>query len=144
MGVYKFYFEYVGMMFDCLCWLECYEDCFSIIVFVCLECVDEVLEFVYYFVNQIFMFVMFILMNLGKVNMGWLVSCFLFQDCIDNLDFIIKMLFFVVELSKGGGGIGVEVSNLWVWGESLCGIQNVMKGVLGVVKMLDNMLCYVD
>ena len=71
-------------------------------------------------------------------------SCFLLQDCTDNLNSITKTLAFVAELSKGGGGIGVEVSNLRARGESLRGIRNVTKGVLGVTKMLDNMLRYAD
>lgn len=71
-------------------------------------------------------------------------NCFLLQDCTDNLNSITKTLAFVAELSKGGGGIGVDASNLRARGESLRGIQNVTKGVMGVAKMLDNMLRYAD
>lgn len=71
-------------------------------------------------------------------------NCFLLQDCTDNLSSITKTMAFVAELSKGGGGIGVSLDNLRAKGESLRNIQNVTKGVVGVAKMLDNVLRYAD
>ena len=51
---------------------------------------------------------------------------------------------FAAELSKGGGGIGINLNNLRASGEELRGIQNVTKGVMGVAKLFDNMLRYAD
>lgn len=144
MGAYKFYSEYATMTPDRTRWLERYEDRLSITALSRSESVEEALELVHHLVNQTFTPATPTLMNSGKANTGRLVSCFLLQDCTDNLDSITKTLAFVAELSKGGGGIGVEVSNLRARGESLRGIQNVTKGVMGVAKMLDNMLRYAD
>jgi ribonucleoside-diphosphate reductase alpha chain len=144
MGAFKFYSEYATMTPDRTRWLERYEDRLSITALSRSEHVEEALELVYHLVNQTFTPATPTLMNSGKANTGRLVSCFLLQDCTDNLDSITKTLSFVAELSKGGGGIGVEVSNLRARGESLRGIRNVTKGVLGVAKMLDNMLRYAD
>lgn len=144
MGAYKFYNEYATMTPDRQRWLERYEDRLSMTALSRSESVEQALELVHHLVNQTFTPATPTLMNSGKANTGRLVSCFLLQDCTDNLDSITKTLSFVAELSKGGGGIGVEVSNLRARGESLRGIQNVTKGVMGVAKMLDNMLRYAD
>ncbi|ASN82828.1 class 1b ribonucleoside-diphosphate reductase subunit alpha [Deinococcus ficus] len=144
MGAYKFYSEYATMTPDRARWLERYEDRLSVTALSRAESAAEALELVHHLVQQTFTPATPTLMNSGKANTGRLVSCFLLQDCTDNLDSITKTLSFVAELSKGGGGIGVEVSNLRARGESLRGIQNVTKGVMGVAKMLDNMLRYAD
>lgn len=144
MGAYKFYSEYATMTPDRSRWLERYEDRMSITALARSETIEQAKELVHHLINQTFTPATPTLMNSGKANTGRLVSCFLLQDCTDNLDSITKTLSFVAELSKGGGGIGVEVSNLRARGESLRGIQNVTKGVLGVAKMLDNMLRYAD
>lgn len=144
MGAYKFYSEYATMTPDRSRWLERYEDRMAITALARAESGDEALELVHHLVTQTFTPATPTLMNSGKANTGRLVSCFLLQDCTDNLDSITKTLAFVAELSKGGGGIGVDVSNLRARGESLRGIQNVTKGVMGVAKMLDNMLRYAD
>ncbi|GHF43591.1 ribonucleoside-diphosphate reductase alpha chain [Deinococcus metalli] len=144
MGASKFYGEYATMTPDRTRWLERYEDRLSVTALARSESVEEALELVHHLVTQTFTPATPTLMNSGKANTGRLVSCFLLQDCTDNLDSITKTLSFVAELSKGGGGIGVELSNLRARGESLRGIQNVTKGVMGVAKMLDNMLRYAD
>ncbi|MFC6592639.1 ribonucleoside-diphosphate reductase subunit alpha [Deinococcus lacus] len=144
MGAYKFYSEYATMTPDRQRWLERYEDRMAMTALARSETPEQALELVHHLVNQTFTPATPTLMNSGKANTGRLVSCFLLQDCTDNLDSITKTLAFVAELSKGGGGIGVEVSNLRARGESLRGIQNVTKGVMGVAKMLDNMLRYAD
>ncbi|ULH17471.1 class 1b ribonucleoside-diphosphate reductase subunit alpha (plasmid) [Deinococcus sp. KNUC1210] len=144
MGAYKFYNEYATMTPDRGRWLERYEDRLSITALARSSSVQEALELVHHLITQTFTPATPTLMNSGKANTGRLVSCFLLQDCTDNLNSITKTLSFVAELSKGGGGIGVEVSNLRGRGESLRGIQNVTKGVMGVAKMLDNMLRYAD
>ncbi|MFC4454782.1 class 1b ribonucleoside-diphosphate reductase subunit alpha [Deinococcus sonorensis] len=144
MGAYKFYSEYATMTPDRSRWLERYEDRMAITALARADSGREALELVHHLVNQTFTPATPTLMNSGKANTGRLVSCFLLQDCTDNLDSITKTLSFVAELSKGGGGIGVDVSNLRARGESLRGIQNVTKGVMGVAKMLDNMLRYAD
>lgn len=144
MGAYKFYSDYATMTPDRSRWLERYEDRLSITALARSEDVEQALELVHHLVTQTFTPATPTLMNSGKANTGRLVSCFLLQDCTDNLDSITKTLVFTAELSKGGGGIGVEVSNLRARGESLRGIQNVTKGVMGVAKMLDNMLRYAD
>ncbi|WP_412027152.1 class 1b ribonucleoside-diphosphate reductase subunit alpha [Deinococcus yunweiensis] len=144
MGAFKFYSEYATMTPDRTRWLERYEDRMAVTALARADSADDALELVHHLVTQTFTPATPTLMNSGKANTGRLVSCFLLQDCTDNLDSITKTLSFVAELSKGGGGIGVDVSNLRARGESLRGIQNVTKGVMGVAKMLDNMLRYAD
>ncbi|WP_221090383.1 class 1b ribonucleoside-diphosphate reductase subunit alpha [Deinococcus aquaedulcis] len=144
MGAHKFYSEYATMTPDRTAWLERYEDRLSVTALARSDSGAGALELVEHLVTQTFTPATPTLMNSGKANTGRLVSCFLLQDCTDNLDSITKTLAFVAELSKGGGGIGVELSNLRARGESLRGLQNVTKGVMGVAKMLDHMLRYAD
>ncbi|MDR6218246.1 class 1b ribonucleoside-diphosphate reductase subunit alpha [Deinococcus soli (ex Cha et al. 2016)] len=144
MGAYKFYSEYATMTPDRTRWLERYEDRMAITALARADTAEQALELVHHLVNQTFTPATPTLMNSGKANTGRLVSCFLLADCTDNLTSITKTLSFVAELSKGGGGIGIDISGVRAKGESLRGIQNVSKGVLGVAKMFDHLLRYAD
>lgn len=144
MGAFKFYNEYATRTPDRARWLERFEDRIAVTALARSETVAEALTLVGNLVRQTFTPATPTLMNSGKANTGRLVSCFLLQDCTDNLESITKTLAFVAELSKGGGGIGVDVSNVRARGESIRNIQNVTKGVMGVAKLLDNMLRYAD
>ncbi len=144
MGAFKFYNEYATRTPDRSRWLERFEDRMAVTALARSESLQEALTLVENLVGQTFTPATPTLMNSGKANTGRLVSCFLLQDCTDNLESITKTLAFVAELSKGGGGIGVDVSNVRARGESLRNIQNVTKGVMGIAKLLDNMLRYAD
>jgi len=144
MGAYKFYNEYATKTPDGARWLERYEDRQAVVALTHSTSYAEALEVVTHLVNQNFTPATPTLLNSGKANSGRLVSCFLLQDFTDNLDSITTSLGFIANLSKGGGGIGADASNLRAKSESLRNIDGVTKGVVGVAKLADNMLRYAD
>ena len=83
------------------------------------------------------------LLNTGKKQRGEFVSCFLLEAG-DSLNDISRISEFSMQLSKVGGGVAVNLSNLRAKGETIKGIPNVSKGVVGVAKLLDNNFRYAD
>lgn len=144
MGAYKFYSEYATRTADKERWLERFEDRMAVTALARSDDAEQALELVSQLVRQTFTPATPTLMNSGKAKSGRLVSCFLLQDCSDNLESITKTLAFVAELSKGGGGLGVDTSNIRARGEPIRNIQNASKGVPGAAKLFDNMLRYAD
>lgn len=71
-------------------------------------------------------------------------NCFLLQDCTDSLDSIMRTLHFTADLSKNGGGIGIDLSNLRARGEDLRKVSGASKGAQPVAKLLDVLLRYAD
>lgn len=83
------------------------------------------------------------LLNTGKKMRGEFVSCFLLEAG-DSLNDISRISEFSMQLSKRGGGVSINLSNLRAKGETIKGIPNATKGVVGVVKLLDNNFRYAD
>jgi ribonucleoside-diphosphate reductase alpha chain len=84
-----------------------------------------------------------ILLNTGRLKRGEFVSCFL-MEFSDSLNSISRTLEFAMQLSKRGGGVSLNFANLRAKGETLKGIPNVSKGVIGVGKLFDNAFRYAD
>lgn len=144
MGAYKFYNEYATKTPDKKRWLERYEDRLAVVALTHSRTLPQALRMVDHLINQRFTPATPTLLNSGKSNAGRLVSCFLLQDMTDNLHSIMRTLEFVADLSSGGGGIGIECSNVRAATEPLRGIEGVTKGVVGAAKLLDNVLRYAD
>ncbi|MGG0786615.1 class 1b ribonucleoside-diphosphate reductase subunit alpha, partial [Bacillus glycinifermentans] len=82
-------------------------------------------------------------LNAGRKRRGELVSCFLLEVG-DSLNDISRAVDMAMQLSKLGGGVSLNLSKLRAKGESIKGIENVTKGVVGVMKLLDNAFRYAD
>lgn len=145
MGASKFYNEYATMTPDRTRWLERYEDRMAITALARAGGdFRRAMTLVDHLVQQTFVPATPTLMNSGKSNTGRLVSCFLLQDCTDSMDAIMRTQGFAADLSKNGGGIGIDASNLRAKGEGLKKLQNVTKGAAPVAKLLDNLMRYAD
>lgn len=83
------------------------------------------------------------LLNTGKAKRGEFVSCFLLEMG-DSLNDISRISEFSMQLSKRGGGVSINLTNLRAKGETIKEIPNVAKGVVGVLKLLDNNFRYAD
>ncbi|KXT29416.1 ribonucleoside-diphosphate reductase, alpha subunit [Candidatus Phytoplasma oryzae] len=83
------------------------------------------------------------LLNTGLKKRGEFVSCFLLEAG-DSLNDICRIVEFSMQLSKIGGGVSINLSNLRAKGEKIKEISNVSKGVLGVSKLLDYSFRYAD
>lgn len=79
--------------------------------------------------------------NSGKVNSGDLVSCFLLS-LDDTMNNITTRISEIMQLSKRGGGIAIDLSNLRETGAPIRNIPDCGNGLIGLAKILDNALLY--
>lgn len=80
-------------------------------------------------------------LNSGKKARGELVSCFkLSMD--DSMNSIAENLGYCLELSRLGGGVGVNLTDLRPLGDPIKGIANRASGVMPVAKLLENAFSY--
>lgn len=82
-------------------------------------------------------------LNAGLKKSGELVSCFLLE-LDDSLNSINYNLSTAMQLSKIGGGVALNLSKLRARGENVRNVQGVAKGVLPVMKLLEDAFSYVD
>ena len=144
MGAYKFYNDYALKSNDKKVFLERYEDRLSFTALYHADGdVNKAQELIERLIAQDFTPATPTLLNTGKKRRGEFVSCFLLE-VDDSLNDIARANEFAMQLSKIGGGVSLHLSNLRAKGESIKGIQNVAKGVVGVAKLLDNGFRYAD
>jgi len=80
-------------------------------------------------------------LNSGKKARGELVSCFkLSMD--DSMNSIAENIGYCLELSRLGGGVGVNLTDLRPLGDPIKGISNRASGVIPVAKLLENSFSY--
>ncbi|MDP4157131.1 MAG: class 1b ribonucleoside-diphosphate reductase subunit alpha, partial [Bacillota bacterium] len=80
-------------------------------------------------------------LNSGKKARGELVSCFkLSMD--DSMNSIAENIGYCLELSRLGGGVGVNLTDLRPLGDPIKGILHRASGVIPVAKLLENSFSY--
>ncbi len=79
----------------------------------------------------------------GKWNSGEMVSCFLLE-MDDNLNSITYNLGTSMHLSKFGGGVAINVSNIRSRGESLRGVKGVTAGVMPILKLMEDSFAFAN
>lgn len=82
-------------------------------------------------------------LNAGKVARGELVSCFLLRT-EDNMESIARNLNNALQLSKRGGGVAINLTNLREKGAPIKKIENQSSGVVPVMKMLEDSFSYAN
>ena len=75
-------------------------------------------------------------LNAGLKRAGKLVSCFLL-DTNDSTEGIFYTISSSGQLSRNGGGIGTDLTNLRADGEAIKGIEGAASGIIGVAKLLE-------
>ncbi|MDA0871500.1 MAG: class 1b ribonucleoside-diphosphate reductase subunit alpha [Firmicutes bacterium] len=144
MGAFKFYNDYALQSRDGNNFLERYEDRLSInALYHASGDMDKARRLIRSLIAQDFTPATPTLLNTGKKHRGEFVSCFLLEAG-DSLNDISRIGEFSMQLSKIGGGVAINLTNLRAKGESIKGIPNVSKGVIGVMKLLDNNFRYAD
>ncbi len=82
-------------------------------------------------------------LNSGKVARGELVSCFkLTMD--DSMNSISENIGYSLELSRIGGGVGLNLTDLRPLGDPIKNIANRASGVMPVAKLLENSFSYAN
>ncbi|MCM2988241.1 class 1b ribonucleoside-diphosphate reductase subunit alpha [Bacillus safensis] len=144
MSAFKFYNDYALKTNDKKKILERYEDRISVVaLFFAGGDKEKALEFVELMINQEYQPSTPTFLNAGRKRRGELVSCFLLE-VNDSLNDISRAIDISMQLSKLGGGVSLNLSKLRAKGEAIKDVENATKGVVGVMKLLDNAFRYAD
>ncbi|WP_411839559.1 class 1b ribonucleoside-diphosphate reductase subunit alpha [Paracoccus sp. ME4] len=82
-------------------------------------------------------------LNTGKKRRGELVSCFLLR-IEDNMESIARGINSSLQLSKRGGGVALNLTNLREAGAPIKGIAGLCAGVIPVMKLLEDSFSYAN
>lgn len=82
-------------------------------------------------------------LNAGKSRRGEMVSCFLLEmdDSLNSINYVLGTC---MQLSKIGGGVAVNLSKLRGRGEPIKGVEGAAKGILPVLKLMEDAFSYAD
>ncbi|UTR08538.1 class 1b ribonucleoside-diphosphate reductase subunit alpha [Alkalihalobacillus sp. LMS6] len=144
MSAFKFYNDYALKTNDKAKILERYEDRVAIVaLFFGNGDVEKAVALTESMIRQEFQPATPTFLNAGRKRRGELVSCFLLEVG-DSLNDISRAIDTSMQLSKLGGGVALNLSKIRAKGESIKGVENATKGVVGVMKLLDNAFRYAD
>ena len=142
MAAYKFYAQYALKTDDNAYYLENFIDrvATNALYFgdgdekLALELADELIHQRYQPATPSFL-------NAGRKRRGELVSCFLIQ-MTDDMNSIGRNINSSLQLSRIGGGVGINLSNLRGAGAPIKGIHGAASGVVPVMKLLEDSFTY--
>lgn len=142
MAAYKFFKQYSLKTNDNEYYLETFEDrvAFNALYFgegdekLAMEAADEMIHQRYQPATPTFL-------NAGRARRGELVSCFLIQ-LTDDMNSIGRGINSALQLSRIGGGVGINLSNLREAGSPIKGYANAASGVLPVMKLFEDSFSY--
>ncbi len=144
LGAFKYYTSYTLKTFDGTRYLERFEDRVCMVALTLADgdeelarnLVDEILSGRFQPATPTFL-------NAGKAARGELVSCFLLR-IEDNMESISRAINSSLQLSKRGGGVALNLSNLREQGAPIKKIQNQSSGVNPVMKLLEDSFSYAN
>ncbi len=142
MGAYKFYSQYALKTNDHSKYLEQFEDriAFNALYLgngdrtLAIQLAEELISQRYQPATPTFL-------NAGKKKRGEMISCFLI-DIADSMLSIGRGVNSALQLSRIGGGVGVNLSNIRSAGDPIKDIANASSGVLPVMKLLEDAFSY--
>ncbi|SUP61283.1 Ribonucleoside-diphosphate reductase subunit alpha 2 [Weissella viridescens] len=142
MAAYKFYAQYALKTNDGAYYIERYIDRVAMNALfygngdetLALNLADEMIHQRYQPATPSFL-------NAGRARRGELVSCFILQ-ATDDMNAIGRTINSALQLSKIGGGVGINLSNLREAGAPIKGIENAASGVVPVMKLLEDSFSY--
>lgn len=144
LGAYKFYTSYALKTFDGNRYLERFEDRVVMNALMlakgdkklATQLVDEIISGRFQPATPTFL-------NSGKKQRGEFVSCFLLR-VEDNMESIARAINSSLQLSKRGGGVALNLTNLRETGAPIKKIENQSSGVLPVMKLLEDSFSYAN
>ena len=144
LGAYKFYTSYALKTFDGERYLERFEDrvCMNALMLakgdkkLAQDLVEEIISGRFQPATPTFL-------NAGKKQRGEFVSCFLLR-IEDNMESISRGINSSLQLSKRGGGVALNLTNLREAGAPIKKIENQSSGVLPVMKLLEDSFSYAN
>ncbi len=143
-GAYKFYTGYALKTFDGERYLERFEDRVVMNALMLARgdralvanLIDEIISGRFQPATPTFL-------NAGKKQRGEYVSCFLLR-IEDNMESIARAVNSSLQLSKRGGGVALNLTNLRELGAPIKKIENQSSGVIPVMKMLEDAFSYAN
>ncbi len=143
-GAYKFYTQYALKTFDGERYLERFEDR-VVMTSLMLAGGDEKLatDLVEEIISGRFQPATPTFLNAGRKQRGEYVSCFLLR-IEDNMESIARAVNSSLQLSKRGGGVALNMTNLRELGAPIKKIENQSSGVIPVMKMLEDAFSYAN
>jgi ribonucleoside-diphosphate reductase alpha chain len=143
-GAYKFYTGYALKTFDGERYLERFEDR---VVMNALMLARGDKEMVRNLIEEIitgrFQPATPTFLNAGKKQRGEYVSCFLLR-IEDNMESISRAINSSLQLSKRGGGVALNLTNIRELGAPIKKIENQSSGIIPVMKMLEDAFSYAN
>lgn len=144
MAAYKFYSQYAMKTNDNTKYLESFEDrvAFNALYFangdeeLAWNLADELINQRYQPATPSFL-------NAGRARRGEFISCFLL-DVTDDMNSIGRSINSALQLSKLGGGVGINLSNIREAGASIKGYEGAASGVVPIMKMLEDSFSYAN
>jgi len=144
LGAFKYYNAYTLKTRDGARYLERYEDRVSMVALTlargdeafALKLVDEIITGRFQPATPTFL-------NAGKKQRGEFVSCFLLR-LEDNMESIGRSINSALQLSKRGGGVALNLTNLRETGAPIKQIQNQSSGIVPVMKLLEDAFSYAN
>ena len=144
LGAYKFYTGYALKTFDGERYLERFEDRVVMNALMlargdkklAIHLVDEIISGRFQPATPTFL-------NSGKKQRGEFVSCFLLR-IEDNMESIARAINSSLQLSKRGGGVALNMTNLRESGAPIKKIENQSSGVIPVMKLLEDSFSYAN
>lgn len=142
MGAYKFYTQYALKTDDGERYLERFEDRIAFNALFLADGNEELARHIAEeIINQRYQPATPTFLNAGRKRRGELVSCFLIQ-ATDDMNSIGRVINSALQLSRIGGGVGVNLTNLRAAGDPIKKIENASSGVLPVMKLLEDSFSY--
>lgn len=144
MGAFKFYNQYALKTRDGERYLERYEDRIAFMALYLAQGDEELaLNIAEEHITHRLQMATPTFLNAGKKARGEMVSCFL-VDIQDNMESIGRTVNSALQLSKRGGGVGINLSNLREAGAPIKGIENAGSGVVPVMKLFEDSFSYAN
>lgn len=142
MAAYKFYAQYALRTNDNQLYLEHFIDRIALNALyfadgdqrLAMDLADEMVHQRYQPATPSFL-------NAGRKQRGELVSCFLIQST-DDMNTIGRTINSALQLSRIGGGVGINLSNLRGAGDPIKHIEGAASGVVPVMKLLEDSFSY--
>jgi ribonucleoside-diphosphate reductase alpha chain len=144
LGAFKYYTSYTLKTFDGKRYLERFEDRVVLTSLylgrgdeaLATSILDEIMSGRFQPATPTFL-------NAGKAQRGELVSCFLLR-IEDNMESISRAINSSLQLSKRGGGVALNLTNLREQGAPIKKIQNQSSGIIPVMKLLEDSFSYAN
>ncbi|QPK89884.1 class 1b ribonucleoside-diphosphate reductase subunit alpha [Bacillus velezensis] len=144
MGAYKFYNQYAMKTDDGERFLERYEDRLAFNALALADGDEELaMNLAVELINQRYQPATPTFLNIGKARAGEMVSCFLLTVG-DNMNGIGRVINSALQLSKLGGGVGINLSNIRANNDPIKGVYGLADGVVPIMKILEDSFSYAN